>query len=128
MPQFNPLVLQDQAGVDHTFTPRDITGGVATYVESAGIPLGDNRLSISQTRTSAGRVKPVLRFVLPVVQDAVINGVSRPTVVRTAYVDVTMSFDAGSTAAERLKALVLAQDALSETSVRSAMADLQGIY
>lgn len=54
MPQLQNIVLTDRATtpVNHTFVPRDIDrNGVATVVESTGVPVGENQLSISLTRT-----------------------------------------------------------------------------
>ncbi len=111
--QFAPVVLKDAAAVDHTFTPRDITSGVATFVESTGVPIADKRLTHAQSRvTATGRTKVTLKMTLPVVQDVVVNGISRPTVVRTAYADATFTFDASSNAAERNDLRILFEKAI----------------
>jgi len=102
MPQLAKVVLTDSADVKHDFNPNDITGGVATLVDSSSaIPLGEARLTIGRTQTAAGRRKVTFKLAVPVVQDSVINGVSRPTVLRTAYANIEMSFDGTSTKAER---------------------------
>lgn len=101
MPQLNTVVLKDAADVDHSFEPSGINGGVATLVNSTGVPIGDKTVSISSTRTTTGRRKVTMKMVMPIVQDVVSGGVSRPTVVRTAYADVTLTFDGTSTPTER---------------------------
>lgn len=102
MPAFASVVLKDGATANHTFAPRDITGGVATYVESTGIPIADKRLSVAQTRVAAsGRTKVSVKLVLPVVQDVIVNGVSKPTVVRTGYADLVFTTDSTANLAER---------------------------
>lgn len=101
MAQFASLVLKDDAGADHTFVPRDITGGVATAAESAGVPIGEKTVSFAINRTSSGRRKITMKMVLPQVQDVVVAGISKPTVVRAAYADVTLTVDATSNTAER---------------------------
>lgn len=100
--QFAPIVLTDSTGTTKDFVPRDITNGVATAIRSNGVPIADKRISISQSRTAGnGRAKVQVKLAIPVVQDVVVNGVSRPTVVRTAYADLTLTFDQTSNAAER---------------------------
>jgi len=44
---------------------------------------------------------------MPVVQDSVVNGVSRPTVVRTSYGEITLSADGASSTQERDDLLVV---------------------
>jgi len=100
--QFAPLVLKDRTGTDIVFAPRDIANGVATHVNSTGVPIADKRLSYAQTRTAGnGRTKLSYKLAVPVVQDVNVGGVSRPTVVRSAYVDLTVTFDATSSVTER---------------------------
>lgn len=103
MPQFQQAVLKDRADpqMSHTYKPRDITAGVATMVESTGIPIGDRVITLSQTRTGSGRIKILIKIKIPVVQDAIVNGVSRPTVVRTNYGEISFNFDSSSTTRER---------------------------
>lgn len=131
MPQLQNVVLQDREAtpVDHTFTPLDITSGVGTVVESSGVPVGQNRLTISQ-RTSNGKFRPSLRLSLPVVQTQTVNGVSTPVVVRTAYVEVNFTFDSTSSANERNNAVGLLASALdpSKTLINDTIVNLQGVY
>lgn len=108
MPQLQNIVLTDRATtpVNHTFVPRDIDrNGVATVVESTGVPVGENQLSISLTRTPAGKFRIMEKLTLPVVQIQTINGVSTPIVVRTAHVEVKFTFDSTSTEQERKDAV-----------------------
>jgi len=102
MAAFAPVVLKDHADADVTFAPRDIVNGVATLVNSTGVPIGDKRLSLAiQNVGNNGRRRVSFKLVLPVVQDVVVAGISKPTVVRTAYADVTLTFDATSSLNER---------------------------
>lgn len=130
MPQFAPITVKDGAPtpVDRTFNPRDITQGVATLTESTGVPLADNRLTMSLVRTQAGKSKATLRFVLPIVQDAVVNGVTRPTLVRTAYADLTLTFEDSSTEQDRKNARVLLSNLLSHALTAEMIDKLRGIY
>lgn len=132
MPQMTNLVLKDgeDPAVDHTFKPRSIEAGVATLVESTGTPLGESRVTFSQNRTASGRVKAVIKFVLPVTQDAEVNGITRPTVVRTTYVDVMFNFDGGSSTQERTDAVAYLASLLDgdQTMVQAYLVDLEGLY
>ncbi len=135
MPQLQNLVLTDRATtpVNHTFTPRDIVGNVATVVESTGVPIGDKRVSLSLTRTNgSGRYKAVVKGVFPIVQDQTINGVTTPTIVRTAYADVEFTFDASSTEQERKDVVGQIYTALGTSAgavmVNDMITKLQGVY
>lgn len=131
MPQLANVVLTDRATtpVNHTYTPSDITNGVGTVIESTGVPVGDNRLTIA-LKKSADRCKPELRITLPVVQNQVVNGITTPVVVRTAYCNVSFSFDNTSTTQERKDCVGLIATALasSTTVVNDVIVNLQGIY
>jgi hypothetical protein len=132
MPQMNNLVLKDRAATpaDHTFKPRDVTGGVATLVESAGIPMGESRITLSQNRSANGRVRVVIKLAIPVVQDATVNGVTRPTIVRTSYADVTFNFDGSSSLRERQDLIEFVNGITDDANsmCQSYIADLEGLY
>jgi len=131
MPQLANLVLTDRAAtpVNHTFTPLDIQSGVGVVVESTGVPIGDRRFSVSLNKTSQNRYKPSIRLTIPVVQDATVNGVTKPTVVRTAYADLTFNFDSSSTEQERKDVVGMLQSALDSAKwVNDVAVKLQGVY
>jgi hypothetical protein len=133
MPQLQNLVLTDRAAtpVNHTFTPLDITNGVGSVVESTGVPVGNNRVQLSLTRTKdSGRYKAVLKFTFPIVQTQTINGVSTPVVVRTAYSELNFFFDPASTTQERKDAVGMVQSALdsSKPLTNDLLTLLQGVY
>ncbi|DAD50111.1 TPA_asm: coat protein [ssRNA phage Gerhypos.3_19] len=129
MTQLTSMVLKDHAGADVTFSPRDITGGVATTVSSTGVPLGDKTAVFSVTRTQAGKRKANLRIALPVVQDVVVSGISRPTIVRTAYFDGTFSFDGASNTVERQDMLAAIKAMLADTAmITPLIVDLSAPY
>lgn len=132
MPQLNPLVLKDAASTpaDHTFKPRDSAGGVSTLVETAGIPLGESRITMSQNRSNNGRVRVIVKLAIPVVQDALIAGVTKPTVVRTSYADITFNFDGSSSTRERadIVAYVNSLTAKTQSMAQSVLVDLEGLY
>jgi hypothetical protein len=127
--QFNPVVLKDGAAANHTFAPRDITNGVATFVESTGVPIADKRLSVSQSRVAAtGRTKVTMKLVVPIVQDAIVNGITRPTVVRTAYADLTFTVDATSSLADRKDLRTFLDTALTSTMGVAVVDGLETLY
>ncbi len=136
MPQLQNLVLKDRKStpVDHTFTPSNIESGVATVVETTGVPVGNSKLSLSLRQTSAngglGRYKAEMKLAVPVVVNETINGVSVPKVARTAYADVTFTFDQTSTEAERNDLVGMLADsfAVSKTLINDTVVKLQGIY
>ena len=132
MPQLQNVVLKDRAStpVDHTFTPRNIENGVGETVESQGVPVGENRFTIGLRRTTSGRYRGEARLVLPQVQSQVVNGVTTPVVVRTAYATVVFDFAATSTEAERNNAVGMVQSSLAATVplVNDTFVKLQGVY
>jgi hypothetical protein len=133
MPQLQNLVLTDRAAtpVNHTFVPREIdSSGVGMVVESSGVPIGDNRFSVGLRRTSEGRCKATLKGVFPIVQTQTVNGISTPVVVRTAYADVTFSFDSTSTEQERKDCVGMLASSLdpAKVLVNDTLVKLQGVY
>lgn len=129
MVQLTSLVLKDHAGTDLTFVPRDIVGGVATTVNSTGVPLGDKTVSFATSRASTGRRKVTFKVQLPVVQDQVISGVSRPTVVRAAYADITLTFDGSSSTIERQDMLAAVKALFADTAqIKPLVEDLSSPY
>lgn len=132
MPQLQNVVLTDRAAtpVAHTFTPRDITSGVATVIETSGVPVGNSRLSLSLRTTPQGRYKADVKLAIPVIVNETINGVVTPKVARTAYADVTFTFDQTSTEAERNNLVGMLQDSFRANAVlfNDTVVKLQGIY
>lgn len=132
MPQFNSVTVQDRetTPVSHVFTPRDISNGVATLVETTGVPIGENRVGISLTKTQQGRYKPVLKFQFPIVATQTVNGVSTPTVVRSTYATVEFSFHETSSLQERKNAVEMVRQFLSNgvTVPDGVLTKLEMIY
>lgn len=132
MPQLTSVILTDEQStpVDHTFAPRSIESGVATLVESTGVPLAERRISFSQTRSASGRIRATVKLALPVTQDVTVGGITKPTLVRTNYVDMTFNFDLTSSTQERKDVVGMVMDMLKpdQTMVRGALVNLEGIY
>jgi len=105
-----------------------ISNGVAALVNTTGVPIGDKKLTVSSTVTAQGRRKVSVKLAIPVVQDAVVGGVSRPTVVRTAYVELNFSFDATSNTTERGDTVGYMWSLLGSTLMANLVDDLQTLY
>jgi len=116
MVQLTSLVLKDHLNADVTFAPLDIVNGVATTVNSTGVPIGDKTASFAVSKTAAGKRKVTLKVVLPTVQDVVSVGVSRPTAVRAAYCNIEFSFDQTSSLVERQDMLAAVKAMLADTT------------
>lgn len=132
MPALQDLVITDRAmptPISHTFTPSGMKDDVGTVVESSGVPIGENRFSISMVRRG-GKLRGKAVLQLPVVQTETINGVTRPTVVRVAYVEMNVTFDMMSTEAERNDAIGLMASALRADAVlvNDSFVKAQGLY
>ncbi len=128
MPQLAPITIKDGANADVIYAPEGVVGGVATLLKSSGVPVGDQRLTYTSTRTPQGRRKVAMKLTIPVVQDVVMNGVTRPTVVRTAYADVTLSFDETSNTAERADCLARAKNVLGHATTVLVVSNLENLY
>lgn len=132
MPQLQTLVLKDRTtptAVDHTFTPRDIKSGVGAVVETSGVPVGDSRFTISLRQVN-NRYRAQIQIAVPVVQNETINGIVTPKAVRTAYADLTFTFDATSTEQERNNIVGMLADSLGagKILVNDTVVKLQGVY
>lgn len=132
MPQLQTLTINDgeTTPVSHVFVPENIDkNGVARLKKSNGVPLGDEVATISLRRVNS-HFKGRLVLAVPVVVNETINGVTVPKVVRTAYADLTVTFDQTSTTQERKNVLVMMSNALGggKVLVDSTLKDLEGIY
>lgn len=132
MPALTSLVLTDRENtpVNHTFVPDDRVGGVGVLVESTGVKLGDSKFTLSSRKTANGRHRATLKLEIPRVENAVIDGLSVPKVVRTAYATVELSFSDASTTQERKNLVGMLEDSLksTKTMVNAVIVDLEGIY
>lgn len=129
MTQLTSVVLKDRLGNDQTFRPLGIASGVATLVNSNGVPAADKTITVSVSKTANGRYKAQVKLVLPTVQDVVINGVSQPSVIRTAYADMSFSFSNLSNKNERQDIQALVHSLLEDWTVfNAAIVDLSAPY
>jgi hypothetical protein len=134
MPQLATITLTDRQDtpVTHAFTPQDVNPEtrVGILVESDGTPIGNNLLSVSSRRMPSGKYKAKLGLKIPVVMNETINGVTRPTIVRTHFLNLECSFEESSTEDERNDAIGMFVSALAEsqTLTYDAIVKLQGVY
>jgi hypothetical protein len=124
MANFADLTLVGPGAVNWVFKPRSNIGGEATYVKSTGVPLADQVLKIKPSRTTSGRVRVDYSLSIPVVQDMTVNGVTKPTIVRTAYFRGTFTADSGSSTTERLEMIELAGSAMGSAVGLDVFKDL----
>lgn len=131
MPQLQQLVLTDRADtpVSHTFTPVDIQQNVGTVSKRTGSPVADPIYSISNRR-SGDNYKVTIKMSVPVVQNETVNGIVRPVVVRSAYVQATFTFSKDSTEEERDNVVGMFADSFGtgKTLVNDTLVKLEGVY
>ncbi|UHM27647.1 MAG: coat protein [Fushun levivirus 5] len=132
MPQLAPITVND-GSKDRNFTPKGITANVAELVElnASGVALARPRLTCKVSTTSTGRSKVELKLAVPVVQDAIVGGVSRPQIVRTGYADITFTSDGASTFDERHALRYLVGNLLTgagSAPIHYAVDDATGLY
>lgn len=133
MANLQNVTLSDRTPVTpvvHTFVPRSVdTTGVGIVVNTSGVPVGEELLTVSMKK-SASRFRGTLTLTMPVVATEVINGVSSPKVVRTAYARVEVNFDPASTTQERTNMMGMLADsfATSKALVHGSFVNLETVW
>jgi len=131
MPQIAPVTLTDREStpVAHIFTPQEIKDGVGILANTVGVPVGNERLGVSM-RYTGSRYKATVTLQVPIVQNEVINGVSYPKVIRTAYAEVNLTFANTSTLQERRNLVGMLQSALASNQalMNPVLTELQSVY
>lgn len=131
MPSLQNLSILDRQAtpVAHVFTPKDVKDGVGLVVKSSGVPASDEKLSVSM-RKSGQNFRGKLTLAVPVVATQVINGISSPAIIRTAYVDVNFTFHETSSTQERTDLVGMLADSLgtSKVLIHKTIVDLEGVY
>lgn len=126
------LVLTDRAAtpVAHTFSPDgDDANGVHVFSEKTGVPAGYSRYTASLRQTN-GKFRAALKLAVPITQTQTVNGVSSPVIVRTSFGEVSLTFDALSSAQERADLIGMLADSLktSQTQINDMIVNLSDIY
>lgn len=107
------LVDGETTPVTHTFTPaRQDQGGVSTFVESDGVPVGDNMLTVSSKMNDTNR-KIIVRLRMPMTATQTVNGVASEVVTRTLFGEFSLRFPSTSTTQERQNVVSMMESALS---------------
>lgn len=131
MAQAASIVVNDREStpVAHTFAPRVIVPGAATFVEAASVPIGEKSLVV-RTRKSGARYFTRITLAVPVLVTETINGVSVPKVPRTAFIDANFRFDDTSTLQERKNAVGMFANALAsgQAVIDGSLTNLEGIW
>lgn len=121
MAQMQNLILMDRTPVTpiaHTFVPRGKSpdNAVAILAESNGTLIGENRVSLSM-RETGDKVKIRLVVAMPVVQTVTVDGIAKPTVLRRAVADLSVTYAKDSTEQERKDLVGLLQSSLDPDKV-----------
>lgn len=134
MAQMQNLVLTDRATPtpkEHTFAPKGKSpdNTVAILAESNGTLIGENRVSLS-FRETGDKAKIRLVLSMPVVQTVTVDGVAKPTVLRRAVADLSITYAKDATIQERKDLIGCLQSALDEsaTFVNDTIVDLNAPY
>ena len=131
MPQAASIVVNDRetTPVAHTFAPRSVAPGSATFVEANSVPIGEKQLII-RSQKKGSRYHSRITLSVPTLVTETINGVSVPKVPRTAFVAIDFRFDDTSSLQERKNAVGMIANALaaSNTVVDGAVTGLEGIW
>lgn len=132
MPQATTFTLTDREAtpVVHTFIPNGETkAGEWVFTETGPTKVGENRVHIS-TRKVGGNYKVRFLIVMPVVGIEVINGVSTPKVLRTAYSELNLTFSELSTLQERRNIMAFLAFAVPETQtmLNAVFSKLEMLY
>lgn len=131
MAQLSAITLNDRetTPVGHIFTPNGITNDVGELIRSTGVPLANERMTLSCKRNGK-KIRAKVVLTIPVVATETINGVSRPVVVRTSYAEATFTYDDTSTTQERknLVGMLSAALAAAKPVVEPTIVDLEKVF
>lgn len=127
------LILKDRAStpVNHTFSPDGTdSNGVHLFSEKVGVPASNSRFSAKLTPGKNGKARVTLKLAVPITQTQVINGVSNPVVVRTAYGEVNFTFDQLSSEQERADLVGQLADSLlaTQTQINEMIVKMSDIW
>lgn len=132
MPALQSVSLTDRQAptpVVHAFVPRDVKDAVGLVVRTSGVPIGEEKLTVSM-RKLGSKFKGKLTLSVPVVVDETINGVVIPKVARTASATLEVTFDETSSTQERTNLIGMLADSLgtSKALIHNAFVGLEGVY
>lgn len=119
--------------VAHTFAPSGRVEDGVRFIEnsSSGVTIGQRSLILRAKQPSPSSRRTVrVTLASPTLVTETINGVAVPSVPRTAYVDCTFKFDAGSTSQERKNLVGMFANALaaSQTNIDAVLTGLDSVW
>lgn len=128
MPAQSNIVIADDkpTPVNHTFVPNGrppYDGGHLAIWKVAGSTLLEDKVLKVLLRDSGTKLKSRISLEIPVVATEVINGVSRPTLVRVEIGAVELTHDRGSTVQEREDTLVMLGNACLNAAIKTAVSN-----
>jgi len=132
MPAITSITVDDREDtpISHVYTPTAPDGSVRKWIVSDGVPMGDEKLSMSVTKTASNQHKVRIRMVDPIVVTETINAVDRYKVERAGFASLEFTFGNNSTTQERKNLVGKLANLLasSQTFVMDVCEDLEGMY
>jgi hypothetical protein len=128
--QITTITVNDSNATSHDFIPVSKEAGITTFEEKSSTsskgfwPL---TVSLAENATS-GVSRFLMRIKVPVVQTETINGVDNPKVVRMAMAEVRLSYDSGSSLAERQDLNAIVQNLLASAAIKDVCENLNNLY
>ena len=116
MPAVADITLNGISGADHVFVADHSRDGLVTWVKRGTAPVGDEVLTM-KTYTTPTKIKSTIRLILPKTQDVTVSGVTLPTVVSRAVIDVSFVSDRTAPDSSRFEMLDLIRSLVSFTDV-----------
>ena len=133
MPSASTITINDRetTPVAHVFTyGGEDANGVNVFVNNTSdLIAGRERLTVS-TRQSAGKHRVKIVLTDPVTATETVNGVSVPRVTRTAYADLSLTFDELSTLQERKNVIGMLENMLktTQTALDAVLTNAESFY
>jgi len=129
MPAIAALTINDGAAtpVAHTFSVSGTTGSKATWLDKvSGIPVGYSRLEheVREAKSATGAHRVVVSFSLPTL--ATVDGVQ--VRVRVSSAQLALNFAQDSTLQERKDMVAYVINALSDSTVKPSLYNIEGFY
>lgn len=133
MPSASSLSINDRetTPVAHVFTySGEDANGVDIFVNnSSDLIAGRERLTVS-ARQSAGKQRVKIVLTDPVTVTETVNGVSVPKIARTAYAELSFTFDELSTLQERKNVIGMCENMLkaAQTALDAVLTNGERFY
>lgn len=132
MPALVTLTANDRKATPaaHAFVPnRELESGAFQFLTAGTSGVDREKLTVSsRTTESKDKVRVVLS--LPTVVDETVNGISQKKIVRTAYADLSITFDRAATDQERKDLIGILANLLpvSQTALDPVLRGVESFY